>query len=119
MAWRSPGTGNPHFFRCSHCRKAERNCDPPSSRGRLDRIRLTGGCRPNRRIIGRSACSPRMAQSRIEYVCLDCGHRGWSAHIDIVRKFHAEDPQRPLFEGLSPRDPLETIDRKPGSEPET
>jgi hypothetical protein len=45
--------------------------------------------------VGKQSSSPRMAPIRVEYRCLDCGHVGWSAHKDIVRRFEREQAATP------------------------
>jgi len=74
------GSGNPLVFRCSRCRRRHADYGP---HGRVHRVTLTGRERPNRAIIGRIACSPRMDAVIREYRCQDCGHVGWSAHIGL------------------------------------
>lgn len=72
---RSAGPGSPISFRCAKCRRRDdwRN---PSSKGR--RVRLTG------RNKWKGKRSARHTSVYLEYECLDCGHIGWSSHIDLT-----------------------------------
>lgn len=72
------GTGQPNNFRCSACRK-ELWGDP--DHGWASCVRLTGRKRPHRGKAG-----ARNSYIDREYTCLDCGHTGWSCHIELAYK---------------------------------
>ena len=73
------GTGRPLTFKCSKCKL------------RRDRYGNARAGAP--RITGRDRLAPRgnkcrrTSYWRFEYVCLDCGHVGWSRHIEAERQF--------------------------------
>ncbi len=72
------GTGQPNFFRCSKCRSTLRG---GRNTGWAGCVNLTGRKRPHRGKAGaRNSFIDR------EYVCQDCGHVGWSCHIDLAYK---------------------------------
>jgi predicted RNA-binding Zn-ribbon protein involved in translation (DUF1610 family) len=85
------GTGQPLFFRCSQCRlrhgtneyferkRGERS--PTRNLGRLNRVKLTGKAKPT----GHNRGNGRSTNAQREYRCLDCGHTGWSCHIDLAK----------------------------------
>lgn len=66
------GTGQPNYFRCSKCRLTVRG-----PRHGWD-VTLTG-----RRRAHRGKRGARITGIDREYACNDCGHVGWSAHIDL------------------------------------
>jgi hypothetical protein len=71
------GTGYPITFKCAKCRKAPHHShfNPP--------LLATGRTRPaDRKGI-------RQTTRRIEYYCQDCGHFGWTQHIDAERFYAA------------------------------
>lgn len=84
------GTGEPSVFRCSACRRknplrkrqlGERSFtyeyELRRPTGYADRVRLTGRKRRH------STGGIRHGTLSREYECLDCGHVGWSRHIDL------------------------------------
>lgn len=87
MNSRSPGVGNPLTFCCWNCRRNNRKFENPIPDGRIDQVLIIGKTRKNHALLGREASSPRMRKIRVQYRCLDCGHVGWSAHVDLVNRF--------------------------------
>lgn len=77
---RSAGPGSPVFFRCSRCRDSRRF----SSKTGWD-VELTGRTRPNGAKKGH-ALGVRSTLISREYRCRDCGHVGWSSHVDLQRR---------------------------------
>ncbi len=87
MPGTNAGTGQPMWFQCGKCRLAGGpywRLDTSSGRrmrsmGKSDRIELTGRTRaaPQGNAFGRSTTRRR------EFKCLDCGHVGWSRHVDL------------------------------------
>lgn len=79
------GTGVPIWFKCWACRRAYARLYDDASRyafagrGGPGRVRLTGRTRPN--VSGNRP--PRASAKHREYECLDCGHVGWSNHVDL------------------------------------
>lgn len=80
MPGTNAGTGHPITFRCSECRKAYPHGVYSSHYGRMNRVKLTGRKRP-----AGSGRGYRKSDFSREYRCLDCGHTGWSTHIDLER----------------------------------
>jgi hypothetical protein len=82
MPGTNAGTGYPLTFRCAKC-KVGRNWRSffrfDTERGR--NYRLTGRTRSAKRI------GYRQADIKMEYECLDCGHIGWTQHIDPWHRF--------------------------------
>lgn len=80
------GTGQPNVFRCLMCRQLRRHTTrtgrEPSGSGYIDRVSPTGRERPTRRYGG-----VRSSGMDYEYRCIDCGHTGWSRHIEIKRLY--------------------------------
>lgn len=84
------GTGQPLWFRCSQCRlrhgtneyfeRKHGERSPTQSLGFIDRVRLTGRTKPT----GHHRGNGRSTNTQREYRCLDCGHVGWSCHVDLV-----------------------------------
>jgi hypothetical protein len=70
------GTGYPFTLRCGKCRTSRARRDDPK-RG----LNLVATGRT------RSAANKGIRQTnrRIEYECLDCGHAGWTQHMDAER----------------------------------
>jgi hypothetical protein len=94
MPGTNAGTGYPLTFRCAKC-KVGRNWRSffrfDTERGR--NYRLTGRTRSAKRIgrlTGRTRSAKRIgyrqADIKMEYECLDCGHIGWTQHIDAWYK---------------------------------
>ena len=71
------GIGQPLHFRCSKCRKARR-----WPQGGKTRVKLTYRTKQ----INDGNARGRSTNVLREYECLDCGHIGWSRHIDLVRR---------------------------------
>lgn len=82
----SAGAGSPCYFQCWACRKKKPyhyEDDPRAWRnGAKTRVRLTGRTRAHYTKRG-SALGGRNDHVSREYECLDCGHVGWSSHIDL------------------------------------
>ncbi len=74
------GTGQPLTFKCSMCRR-----EYGSGKRRRDdwgrNIKRTGRTQ-GQVLVGRESGN-RMTTLRHEFVCLDCGHYGWSRHVGI------------------------------------
>jgi len=72
MPGTNAGTGSPITLRCSWCKKS--HIDRPGTNliatGRFRAVRYHGIRQTNR---------------KIEYRCKDCGHTGWTQHIDAER----------------------------------
>lgn len=96
MPGTNAGTGSPISFRCSACRRLASRSKEPVFRprrgcvggtywretyhgGRRDRVALTGRTR------NFGTRGARMSATAREYRCLDCGHVGWSRHVDLGR----------------------------------
>lgn len=77
----SQGTGQPHFLKCSKCRSTLRN--KRSTRNGTNLV-ATGKTSD---VYGRAASTggSRVMRMRVQYRCLDCGHIGWSRHVDAGR----------------------------------
>jgi hypothetical protein len=83
------GTGQPYWFRCSKCRSTTRG----GSGGWSADVTLTGRRRPHRGKAGaRNSFIDR------EYECGDCGHVGWSCHVDLAYKA-GESPDLQIKDG--------------------
>lgn len=89
---RSFGVGQPLSFRCQACRSTVRDQD--GRPGSINRVELTG--RTRQRFTGTGG---RYCAEACEYRCLDCGHVGWSRHVDLAEKAGAV----PDFGGAYPR----------------
>ena len=74
------GTGYPLTFRCAKC-KVGRDWRGGDQRGL--NYEPTGRARRPRRGLRGVRC----ASYEVEYCCLDCGHVGWSKHIDLAGKY--------------------------------
>lgn len=75
MPGTNAGTGQPITFQCPMWRR-----QPYGRRTVRHQVKLTGRKRK------RSRCTRgRMTKFLREFVCLDCGHLGWSAHVDLER----------------------------------
>lgn len=88
MGNRSHGTGSPIAFQCSACRRSKGFGDrfdrmEGSRRGRADRVELTGRMSASKTKL--RSYARQTAISR-EYRCLDCGHVGWSTHVDLEQR---------------------------------
>lgn len=97
------GTGQPGIFACAKCRKEwsrirlERRYGwAPKEPGLINRIELTGKIRKVPPGIG----GYRVVFTRYQYRCLDCGHVGWSRHVEVARLAdkkgiapHPDDPR--------------------------
>lgn len=73
MPGSNAGTGHPITARCAKCRSALFQREDRNGY----RLEATGRTRKRRGGIG-ARCTNRM----IEIRCLDCGHVGWTKHID-------------------------------------
>lgn len=76
MPGTNAGTGRPLTFRCVKCRRGRR-----LNTGWPGRIALTGKTRGD--VV--STAFHRMCRGSFQYRCLDCGHIGWSRHVDLQR----------------------------------
>lgn len=79
----SAGTGSPLHFFCPRCRRQAGWRE--GGRGRGWKVVRTGRTRPFKpgRLHARGI---RSTNTSHEYVCSDCGHVGWSAHVDVAGK---------------------------------
>ncbi len=78
MGGRGSGTGQPIQFQCSACRRSRNQ--RLAGHGRFDRVTLTGKKRHRRRWTGQRVLANGL---RVQYLCSDCGHVGWSSHSDL------------------------------------
>lgn len=79
MAGTNGGTGQAFSFRCSKCRKLGKQF----STGYVDKVVLTGRKKDMKHMGNAHGRTDRYAR---EYRCLDCGHCGFSRHIDLMHK---------------------------------
>jgi len=87
---RGKQAGSPLYFRCAKCRRDSWAQSARQLRkGRINRVQLTGEVRPYASPQG-SALGARGKTLSREYVCDDCGHRGWSNHQDLSIKAFCE-----------------------------
>lgn len=86
---RSAGTGQPIWVKCPVARRTVGV--GPFTHGPKSNLKLTGR---RRHRFSRLAGSGGRSDTRFiyEFQCLDCGHVGWSRHIDIARRFKREFP---------------------------
>lgn len=80
---RGKSAGQPLYFQCSACRK--RKGYPPNrlwDKGLILDVTLTG----KTKAIGDGNANGRSSNTRVQYKCDNCGHIGWSRHVDIFRK---------------------------------
>ncbi len=75
---RSAGTGSPVWFRCGAARRSSYHPAQYS-------VTLTGRTRPYTQPRG-SCIGSRSTFTTYEYVCDECGHVGWSNHVDLARQ---------------------------------
>ena len=82
MPGTNAGTGYPLTFRCAKC-KVGRDYKSWSHRevSRGCHYKLTGRTRDAKGV------GYRQGQFKVEYECLDCGHIGWTQHIDPWHRF--------------------------------
>jgi hypothetical protein len=71
------GTGYPNWLRCAKCRKS-RTFRPDRTGANLE---ATGRTKPLRGHHSGYRCTNR----QIEYRCRECGHIGWTKHMDAER----------------------------------
>lgn len=82
------GTGRPYYFRCAACRRKHGTAEylgrSPETRGmgHVRRVELTG----RRRELKPGRSGSRNSGAAREYRCRDCGHVGWSRHVELERK---------------------------------
>jgi hypothetical protein len=85
--------GQPHYFRCSNCRRSRMRgtAFEGGHAGMLSAVTLTGRRRVNRTSLGGRSDS----QHEYEYTCKDCSHVGWSRHQQIANRWLREhgEPQ--------------------------
>jgi len=74
MSGQNNGTGHPLWFRCAKCRQKVNR-----SLGTLARVVRSG----RERAMTGSGRGSRMGRAAREYRCNDCGHVGWSKHVDL------------------------------------
>jgi predicted RNA-binding Zn-ribbon protein involved in translation (DUF1610 family) len=77
MPGTNAGTGQPLTLRCAKCRKS----DVRRGTSRGTNLEATGRLRP---VTHRGV---RQTNRKIQYRCRDCGHVGWTQHIDAERLF--------------------------------
>lgn len=73
---RSAGQGVPICFRCWRCRRRG------GRGGTIDRVRILGSRNTHAR-----HGAVRVTDLEYQYECLDCGHVGWSRHVDLDQAF--------------------------------
>lgn len=81
MPGSNAGTGQPICYLCPKCR-----AKPGGERGR--RWSPTGQVKPLSR--SQKRCGGRTVNFRMQVVCLECGHLGWSRHIDVARRLQRD-----------------------------
>jgi hypothetical protein len=81
MPGSNAGTGQPLHFFCVKCRKG-RGWDGRQSNRRGWNVVRTGRTKP----YNGGNLGTRGLDTFHEYKCPDCGHVGWSRHVDIARK---------------------------------
>jgi hypothetical protein len=86
------GTGQPITFQCSQCRKKNDSIFRRPYLGPRTgfRVKLTGKKRPCKQ----GNAGGRNSRHRRQYECLDCGHVGWSRHIDLERQEKISTPTK-------------------------
>lgn len=104
MPGTNAGTGQPLTFQCAKCRRAKTFDSSRVDSGYGRRIKLTG----KRQIINDGHAGARSANYRFEYDCLDCGHRGWSRHRDLERRW--EKPELPVWRWQGCRGTEQTVE---------
>lgn len=76
----------PSRARCSQCKRGRHK------EGHGYNVTLTGEKRKKRTMSGRNG---RMdVEAQYGYQCLDCGHVGWSRHVDLKRMWDALTPEK-------------------------
>jgi hypothetical protein len=82
--------GQPATFACSQCRK-HRNFYDSETKSTSETIgrcfRTTGKLRPQ---ASQGSNYHRWPHHAYQYVCLGCGHKGWSRHPDVERVYRKE-----------------------------
>jgi hypothetical protein len=81
MSWNS-GAGRPNWLRCAKCRRGQ-----DATKGHKSSLRATGRTRPLSKAQGSNQHS-RTLDHRVEYMCLDCDHVGWTRHVEALRLKH-------------------------------
>lgn len=80
MPGTNAGTGYPLTLRCGKCKVGINFRDFHELQYRGTNLEATGRTRPlTRQQQGR--CGFGALQYRVEYRCLDCGHVGWTRHV--------------------------------------
>ncbi len=83
---RGKSAGQPLDFQCSACRKTKYQMFPrrrfPESHGLVLDVTLTGKAKA----VNDGRANGRSSNTRVQYKCNDCGHVGWSRHVEIFRK---------------------------------
>lgn len=99
-SWNS-GAGSPVWFRCTLCRRRYgqfgKDC------GFASRVTLTGRTKPQPPRGTHTSPGLRSTDTLREYTCDDCGHTGWSNHIELERKAARADGR---YCGAPPPPPL-------------
>lgn len=80
MPGTNAGTGQPLVLRCAKCKRDSRDLFKRYG----DNLVATGRVRPLM-LSQQGHGGPRVTNRRIEYLCRDCGHKGWSRHKDAER----------------------------------
>lgn len=87
---RSFGAGQPIWFKCPIARRTTRRLGIHTKGGR--NIQLTGQRRE--RASNRTGALRSDSRFVYQFKCLDCGHVGWSRHIQVARRYAQEFPQK-------------------------
>ncbi len=86
MPGTNAGTGQPITARCGKCRKSSSFYRDAERRGY--RLEATGRTKKRRHLGG-----IRTTNRCIEIKCLDCGHVGWTVHIDAELLLSAQQKE--------------------------
>lgn len=102
MVGTNAGTGYPLTLRCAKC-KRYRDYDNPQHADRGCQLAATGRIRPlTSQQFGHNS-SGRALHYRAEYRCLDCGHIGWSRHVQMEYYLRGAGYQVPKRRGYRSR----------------
>ena len=86
---RSFGAGSPVWFKCPVARSTTRRLGIHRKGGR--NYQLTGQRRP--KLCAGATGLRSDGRFVYQFKCLDCGHVGWSRHIEVARRFKREFPE--------------------------
>lgn len=87
MPGTNAGTGKPLHLKCAQCKKQTKRTW--LSGGRIIYTSLTGRLVRTGKVRGEPkpyGSHLRMLGEHHQYECLDCGHVGWTRHVDILHK---------------------------------